>query len=167
MGKGDIEIDLAALKLLQGVLKQGYLPAHALNILRRKKAPKHFDSRNKIYIFKKIAATLAAQKRKKVRGPKVMFSLSQAYKDLSHNKKFKNLIEKRELKKYTTDGFIRFLEYIWKNIPIADKVINILKKKPPTGILKSISQYQIIMAEKIRFELEDKQKNRRKTHSHY
>jgi hypothetical protein len=64
-----------------------------------------------------------------------MFSLSQAYKDLSHNKKFKNLIEKRELKKYTTDGFIRFLEYIWKNIPIADKVINILKKKPPTGIL--------------------------------
>jgi hypothetical protein len=38
MGKGDIEIDLVALKLLQGVnLKQGYLPAHALNIYEEKK----------------------------------------------------------------------------------------------------------------------------------
>ncbi len=163
MNQGDIEIDLVALKFLQGALKLGYLPGRALNILRRKKAPKHFDTRNKIYIFKKIAAAVARQTRKNTRGPKLMFSLSQAYRDLAHNKKFKNLIEKRESKKYTKDSFVRFLEYVWKNIPIAEKVINILKKKPLSGILTT-REYQIQLAEKIRIELEDKQKNRRKSH---
>lgn len=165
MSQGDIEIDLVALKFLQGALKLGYLPGHALNILRRKKAPKHFDTRNKIYIFKKIATAVARQTRKNTRGPKLMFSLSKAYRDLAHNKKFKNLIEKRESKKYTKDSFIRFLEYVWKNIPIAEKVINILKKKPLSGILTlTTREYQIQLAEKIRIELEDKQKNRRKSH---
>jgi hypothetical protein len=166
MGRGDYEIDLAALKLMQGVLRQGYLPQEALSALRRNKAPKHFDTRNKIYIFKKICAALARQTRKNIRGPRLMFSLSEAYKDLAFNKKFKKLIEKRESKKYNTDSFKRFLEYVWKNIPIDEKVINILKKKPPKGILAALprNQYRIQLAEKIRIQLEDKQKNRRKSH---
>jgi hypothetical protein len=46
-----------------------------------------------------------------------------------------------------------------------EKVINILKKKPLSGILTlTTREYQIQLAEKIRIELEDKQKNRRKSH---
>lgn len=185
MDKADIETDLVALKLLQGVCKLGYSPpevlkllqgicklgyslSEVLNKLRRKEAPKHFNSSYKIYIFKKIVTTLAAQKRKKGRGPSAIFSLNRAYKDLSYNKKFKNLVEKKEKKKFTSEKFIRHLEYIWKVIPVADKVINILKKIPVEGLPTLLPQYnQIRMAEKIRFELEDKQENRRKTHSHY
>lgn len=169
MGRSDLEIDLIALKLLQTALKAGLTPGQATKILRRKPAPKYFDERYKIYIFKKVAATLAAQKKTKVRGPRSMFSLSQAFRDLAHNKKFKSLIEKRGAGKMNKDKFIRHLEYVWREIPVADKVINILKKKPPQGIFAALpkNQYLIMLAEKIRIEFEDKQKNRRKKKDNY
>jgi|TARA_E500000318_G_scaffold83031_1_gene78574 hypothetical protein len=164
MGKTDLEIDIDACRLLQAALKLGYTPGQAIKVLKRSKTPKHFDTREKIFIFKKICRTVAAQIRKKKRGPKVSISMNQAYKDLCQDKKFKNIIERKEGKKFNADKFIKFLSNVWQQFPIDEKVVGIVKKKKPKGIIGALPyrEFLIIESERIRKDLEDKNKNRKK-----
>lgn len=153
-----------ALSLLLTAKELGYTLEEAKEVLIKSKTLRFNKADFKIDIFNKLCTTLANQVREKKRGPKTLISLNQAYKTLCFDKKFKKLIEKAKNKKFDNDQFIKFLENIWARFSITEKVLGIIKRKKPAGIMSIIpyKEFLIIEAERIRFQLEDKNSKRRK-----